>query len=442
MALLIAEEDFVIYKTGFDKDNLDRNKFANQLSELINKATEPFVIALDGKWGSGKSYFLKRWVKHHSPDKATTVYFDAFENDYLSEPLISIISSVNDRIPKEYKQNWKHLGFKIAKPLASIGLNLLTFGAEKKAAELIGVALDAAQNEIEYISNKFWEAEDARKNSMNEFKILLTKVATDEKPLVIVVDELDRCRPDYALSVLEVIKHFFSVPNVHFILGVNLIALENSVKAQYGAGTDATNYLNKFIHIKTNLPDKIGKGGEIDAIEKYFITRSSEMSLNKDFQEKCKKVILSTKSGNNISLRDIQKICTKIKLTPKPSSGDWNNSYTWVASILIVASVINENFHKNLIDERIDAKEILEFLGMKESDTFVDENGDGNSTFNHETQMIYSFLCHCCFGQGCKQLKICESHFHNIKTNTLGNNINHKWMLTIQRDFVDVFKAF
>ena len=439
MTLLTATEDFVIYETGFEKDTLDRKKFADQLSELITKVTEPFVIALDGKWGSGKSYFLQRWVGHHCSDKATTVYFDAFENDYLSEPLISIISSVNDRIPEDHQPDWKSLGFKVAKPLASIGLNLLTFGAKEQTSELLNVALDAAQNEIADISNKFWEAEDARKNSMNDFKKLLAKVAIDKKPLVIVVDELDRCRPDYALSVLEVIKHFFSVPNVHFILGVNLIALENSVKARYGAGTDATNYLKKFIHIQASLPDKIGTRGEVDTIEEHFKNISSKMSLNENLQRDVKRVISIAKLGNNISLRDIEKICTKIELTPTDTN--LNDTYTVSASILIVASVINEGFHRNLMDKRINKKQILEFLNMVESDRFVEVNGDHNHTFSFDTQLIYIILCQWCFGERCAQLKICEERLCR-STNLLGSPNNNNTMHTIQRDLVDVFKAF
>ena len=123
-------------------------------------------------------------------------------------------------------------------------------------------------------------------------KELLQKIATDKKPLIIVVDELDRCRPDYALSVLEIVKHFFNVKNVHFVLGVNLRALENSVEARYGTGIDANNYLKKFIHIKTSFPDKLGERGRIDPLEEYFKTLSKEMKLDENFIDHCKNVVI------------------------------------------------------------------------------------------------------------------------------------------------------
>ena len=439
MKLLPPEEKITLYETGFDNNTLDRVKFADQLSGLINKTTVPFVIALDGKWGTGKSYFLKRWVKHHSKE-ATTVYFDAFESDYLSEPLISITSAVSDRIPEEASEKWKQHAYNIGKPALGILANLATLGAKELVGELTGAVIDVVKEPLINASDKFWAAEDARKNSMTEFKNTLSKLAND-KPLIIVVDELDRCRPDYALSVLEVVKHFFSVPNVHFILGVNLIALENSVKARYGAGIDANNYLKKFINIKTSLPEKIGTRGVVNIIEKYFGDLSSNMELNEDFIEKCKDVILVAQSRNDISLRDIQKICTKIALTPKPSSERRHYTYSYAASILIVASVIDEKFHRNLIDKRVDAKQILEFLGMKESDTFINENGKSTSEFNHTTEIMYAILCHCCFGYGCEELNICAKHFHDLTEGSFYDKIDHKWMLEIQRKFVDVFKA-
>ena len=74
-----------------------------------------------------------------------------------------------------------------------------------------------------------------------------------QKPLVFIIDELDRCRPVFALAMLERIKHFFAVPNVHFVLGVNQAQLQNSIVAAYGAGVNGQLYLQKFIHFTFHL---------------------------------------------------------------------------------------------------------------------------------------------------------------------------------------------
>lgn len=88
---------------------------------------------------------------------------------------------------------------------------------------------------------------------INETSTAESDIKQDKKPLVFIIDELDRCRPDFALSLLERIKHFFSVPNVHFILGIHSGQLENSVRSFYGNGIDAHNYLQKFIHFSFNI---------------------------------------------------------------------------------------------------------------------------------------------------------------------------------------------
>lgn len=442
MKLFPAEKQIDLYKTSFDGDVLEREKFANQLSELIGKASEPLVIALDGKWGSGKSYFLKRWVGHHPSDKGTTVYFDAFEHDYLSEPLISIITAVNNRIPKDHKKNWKELGFKIAKPAAAIALNVATLGAKEQAGDLLGSVVEAVSGEAKKASEKFWAEQEAKAQSMQDFKGLLRKIATDGKPLIIVVDELDRCRPDYALSVLEIVKHFFNVKNVHFVLGVNLRALENSVEARYGTGIDANNYLKKFIHIKASFPDKLGERGEIDPLEEYFKTRSKEMELDENFIDHCKKAVICASRKNNVSLRDIEKICSKIALTPRlKDNGTWESGWVSCASILIVASVVSEMFHARLIDQTATQSEIFEFLGIDEGYRFFEENGQRNQKYSEgNTEYYYSLLCHGQFGEGCAELEICNKRFREPPFDIYPLGF-HEWMLTIQKDFVDVFKA-
>lgn len=89
----------------------------------------------------------------------------------------------------------------------------------------------------------YWKHEEDKPTAMRDFRKTLEDFAK-KSPLIIVIDELDRCRPDYALSVLEIIKHFFSLPGIHFVFGVNLEALENSVRCRYGPGIDAHGYLN------------------------------------------------------------------------------------------------------------------------------------------------------------------------------------------------------
>ena len=79
---------------------------------------------------------------------------------------------------------------------------------------------------------------------------------TEEKggPLFFFVDEMDRCRPDFALELLEHIKHLFDVPGIVFILAVDPGKLHHSIKSLYGQGMDARGYLRRFIQLEYELP--------------------------------------------------------------------------------------------------------------------------------------------------------------------------------------------
>ncbi len=286
MKLFPQDNEVVLYETGFDDDVLERKTTSKQLSELVERIEDPIVLALDDKWGSGKTFFLKRWVAAHTAENngtATTVYFDAFENDYLTDPLVSIITAVSDRLPDAQAatvKKWKSATAKLAKPALGIALSVATFGAKQYLDEIGDVIAEAASGEAKDATQDLWDIEKDRKEAMADFRSLLSELTRKaEAPIVIVVDELDRCRPDYALTVLELIKHFFSVPEVHFILGINGKALENSVKARYGAEIDAERYLRKFINVSFSLPRTIGERGEVDVVAKYASILVSDMKL-------------------------------------------------------------------------------------------------------------------------------------------------------------------
>ena len=247
---------------GFDEhDLLGRKSSAKQLTELVDRIEDPMEIALDGGWGTGKTFFLKLWVGEHRKliGKATIIYFDAFAHDFLNDPLAGLVIRLNeeraaeDEKTKTTLREIKDAARKLAFPAARIGAAFASFGVSEAAAG----AAQAIASELEGVAKDPWETEIARINAIENFKCGLYQLA-QERTLVFVVDELDRCRPDYALSLLEIIKHVFEVHRVHFVLGANIDALKSSVAVRYGADMDAAHYLQKFISLTITLPDEGG----------------------------------------------------------------------------------------------------------------------------------------------------------------------------------------
>ena len=105
MKLFPEDPVFVVGEVGFGSrdanglpyDVLDRQPLGKKLTNLVDRIEQPLVIALDGGWGTGKSHFLKLWTGAHTLElggAATVIYFDAFANDFLDDPLTSLVSSL------------------------------------------------------------------------------------------------------------------------------------------------------------------------------------------------------------------------------------------------------------------------------------------------------------------------------------------------------------
>jgi len=360
MRLTVPEPKIDLYNDGFaDHDQLDRKATGDKLSDLVERIDDPMVIALDGAWGSGKSFFLKCWVGEHLKRKENTtqtVYFDAFEHDFLDDPLIALTGAIAERFESaesrekdqktERSKKIKKAAWAVGKGALRIGASVATFGATEALSDMGDAVANAVGDEAQtFLSSdigngeaeKFWTAHEARIAAMKAFRIALTeltepvtedqatkndrlRVGNPTRKLVVVIDELDRCRPDYALSLLEIIKHFFYVPGVHFVLGVNLKELQNSVRARYGSGVDAAKYLQKFVSVTAPIlgpkPRKTTNSVKLN----YFDFISKQMEFGESWRYERLRIWLEQVHHHAaLSLRDVERIVTLAQVTPSQS---------------------------------------------------------------------------------------------------------------------------
>lgn len=405
MKILPPEPKVDLYNQGFgETDLLERKRTGQALSNLVDRIDDPLVIALDGNWGTGKSHFLKRWVGAHSLENgssATTVYFDAFENDYLNDPLPALVSALTDRLPEGNEGKIKKVkaaAYKLVKPLARIGLAVATSGATEALNSMGDAAVEAASQEGVASLEKYWKEETGRRNAMIELKNAIEALAalSDEQDtgssLVFVIDELDRCRPDYALEVLEVIKHFFSVPHVHFILGVNLRALENSVRARYGEKVDGNAYLKKFIQVTLKLPEKIGKiHNERDVSLVYLEGLIQEMGIPAHIATPLVEHVKLVSSSTEVSLRSIGKIISSIALASEDVLSPENIHKGWVYVMvdLIVAKNLRPDLYPKFLNGTVDDKDLASYFGATASNLLRYIDNEHNPEYRHEIYWRY-----------------------------------------------------
>jgi hypothetical protein len=394
MRLFPADPEVNLYEEGFGtSDFLDRRKTAVKLSNLVEGIDDPIVIALDGAWGTGKTHFLKRWVGAHKLENggvAQTIYFDAFQSDYLEDPLVAITAAIGARIEGAGSATgWKKLktaAFKLAKPVTRIGLAVATYGATELTGALADVALEAGGKELEEATDAFWKKEEGRRAAMDQLRAALaalTDRSKDKNPLVIVIDELDRCRPDYALGILEVIKHFFTVPRVHFILGVNLQALQNSVRARYGSGIAAEEYLRRFVTLSIRLPEHVGRDGKETVVEEYFNRTAKDMDINREAASVFQKHLAVLNRRKVVSIRDVSRLLSHVALI---SAATNFNEARWgwkeATAVMLLMKVLAPELYQDVLSGRGSFDRISEFYGELQITDRSDE------AHNHDVAII------------------------------------------------------
>lgn len=342
-----------------EKDIFRRAEFGRGIANLLASSSDPLVVALDAPWGSGKTTFIKMLAGHLRNEGFPVIYFDAFENDYVDDGFLTIAGEVIS-LSDELGQSATSSHMKFVKTAARVGSHLLRMGAKigVKAAtlgvidatnfeELKSVAGDIAKEAStkadQYVA-ELLRLQSQERKTLCEVKKALTELASqlgsrndsesekpEPKPLVFIVDELDRCKPTFALDLLEKIKHIFSIPNVHFILATHLKHLESSVRSSYGPDVDARIYLQKFYNLILHFPEHKGHASERD-IPRYFIHLSDVLGIQKDHLD----IVQSVSEARNLSFRTIERIVSCISIarqfTPK--------NYLWLEPILAVLSIM------------------------------------------------------------------------------------------------------
>lgn len=179
------------YEDGFDaaNDMLERKPTGAALSDLIERIDEPMVIALDGGWGTGKSFFLECWVGEHlkvENRRAQTVYFDAFRHDFMDSPLVSLMGEISERLEGNGKgPTFKKKAIKTlrnaALPLTRLGLAIATYGATEAGGALVDALAKQSGKEFEKAAEGFWKKEHGTRAAMAEFRAALTALTAPDK---------------------------------------------------------------------------------------------------------------------------------------------------------------------------------------------------------------------------------------------------------------------
>ena len=247
--------------TDFSQDLLSREPIADYLTQFIMTAQSTTnensrVVALDSGWGTGKTSFINMWIKKLENTKDSPficVKYNAWENDDSSDALIPILCSFQQIIDKD-TEDGKKTGESLTNILSRFGPSI--FGLFTQITCGVNVE-NVIKTYEEYREKKLPDMILKEFAARQTHKALFQKLSEDirgkHKYLLICIDELDRCRPTFAIETLEVVKHFFDLPNVIFVFSLDMQQLHRSIKTVYG-DIDSMGYLQRFFDYEISLP--------------------------------------------------------------------------------------------------------------------------------------------------------------------------------------------
>lgn len=238
---------------------INRNSKLNKLIEILNVQDTNKVIAIDGKWGCGKTVFVKQlqmlnekkelddFISSNASihpeiiskfrEKYVTYYYNAWENDMHTSPLLSLIYNLINDFPQQKSQI---AGGKVELP----------FNLKELLKYITGNAFDIDKViSYEDLAREIISVEEKQK----ALKALITDIFPKGKQILFIIDEIDRCKPTYSVELLENIKHLFNDDRIVFIISTNNEQLMHVIENFYGSNFDGYSYLNKFYDLVVEL---------------------------------------------------------------------------------------------------------------------------------------------------------------------------------------------
>lgn len=272
-------------------DILNRGPFIDNIVNLVDLLAsdcKSCTFAINGKWGCGKTFIVneieRRLKAEKCPDGDREKYcvfnYNCWQHDYYEEPVIAILSMMIDQLKGMTTD--LHMGEALV-----IAFEALKIVADNYVKSKCGVdirsTMSSIQSKLRKLPSNTFDSNYDVKKVLNDTKERVCDLAK-KMPVIILVDELDRCIPEYAIKTLERLHHLFAdVENVIVLISVDSSQLEKTINQIYGLETSAVNYLQKFIDFSITL-DKGEMIDEADGRIALFMEKFDYSSDN-EYQE-------------------------------------------------------------------------------------------------------------------------------------------------------------
>ncbi|HIF9279482.1 TPA: KAP family P-loop NTPase fold protein [Photobacterium damselae] len=326
-------------------DRLNRARLASFITNNVvpDASQRGYVLNLNAQWGAGKTFFVQRWADSLNKNGHPTVYIDAWKQDFSDDPMLTVIASIIEQLkgyldkPDQYVAKIADKGWRffkatgaevtkgILKKVSGIDINNITNELEDNsdtnnqnnsfdgsvASKLTAALIDDHNSKLASV--------EGLKHELGEWaEAIITKGSngTLSAPVFIFIDELDRCRPNYAVEMLEVIKHFFKIKNLVFVVSTDTTQLQHAVKAVYGENFDAQTYLHRFFDTRyslneSSLEDFIKNKVDIALSSSDVLGTFTSWPIVNN-KETLASLLTTLGNGFSLSLRDIEQLIERL----------------------------------------------------------------------------------------------------------------------------------
>lgn len=348
-------------KVGYKEENmsqtekidiLDRAKIMNDIEQilvLLSEQKQGRVFALDGKWGYGKTYILEQLEKklevlqneETQDDRFYVFHYNCWQYDYYEEPVVAIVSAMLDKCGGKSE---KEKAQKVIKEIAG-----------QIVKNKIGIDLVETHDNISKKEQFQFDEMFGFKTTLDYTRKKICELAKD-KTVLLVVDELDRCMPEYAIKVLERLHHMFEgLDNVIVLLAIDSTQLEHSVKEIYGEQVDTERYLRKFISFRVKL--------DTGKIQNQILNNYGYYFYEFENLAECCPVVLKLIELSGIDIRNIDKLIEKLDMIHSLCNGKQKRQPGEILLFEVIWGLmkykINEKKH---IDSNLNRYESLDWL--------------------------------------------------------------------------------
>lgn len=372
-SLQIEPTDDNVYES-LKNNTLGNNSWINKCLNILLKMDNS-IIAFDANWGNGKTFLAKefqmiineKWemlfkqrsesefnnirdlnFKDILDDSYYAIYYNAWEYDNENDPIASFLYYLLKILNKKIQTN----------TFKNISSNFVKNVIEKISFGWLKINEEGEENTIEKVLSSVIETETIRE----EIKKLLNELRTEKfNKLIIFIDELDRCRPTYALKIIEMIKHYLKMENILIVCMTDIKQLSNCIKSVYGDDYNSNMYLDKIFDYKFNIPYT-----KYDMVSYINIRLNTHVQDNYMFDMVCLEII----NYFNLSLRDVDKylgyIGKMFEIT-KNSGISHFSSRAFVMYLFIPYYVVTLLFRQELYDNLMkgDFADYLNFCKRK-----------------------------------------------------------------------------